>query len=138
MAAAPQIDDLYTFVGVVEQRVGGRLPAGSTFLGGQSMGGLVAALGVLRCQERWAGLVVFSGAMGVVWTLVLRCVPRRAVLSAHQRARRSSSAYQVQGRSMDCLCGPSIVLQTSVCAVRVLLLLVCTGSRLPLATPWLP
>lgn len=68
-----QVDDLYTFVGIVEQRVGGRLPAASTFLGGQSMGGLVAALGALRCQERWAGLVVFSGAMGVVWTLVLRC-----------------------------------------------------------------
>jgi alpha-beta hydrolase superfamily lysophospholipase len=68
-----QVDDLYIFVGVVEQRVGGRLPAASTFLGGQSMGGLVAALGALRCQERWAGLVVFSGAMGVVWTLVLRC-----------------------------------------------------------------
>jgi hypothetical protein len=67
-----QVDDLYTFVGVVEQRVGGRLSAASTFLGGQSMGGLVAALGALRCQERWAGLVVFSGAMGVVWTLVLR------------------------------------------------------------------
>lgn len=68
-----QLDDLYTFVGVVEQRTGGRLPASSTFLGGQSMGGLVAALGALRCQERWAGLIVFSGAMGVVWTLVLRC-----------------------------------------------------------------
>uniref|UniRef100_A0A383WFB9 Serine aminopeptidase S33 domain-containing protein n=1 Tax=Tetradesmus obliquus TaxID=3088 RepID=A0A383WFB9_TETOB len=65
-------DDLYTFVGVVEQRVGGRLPAASTFLGGQSMGGLVVALACLRCQERWAGLVVFSGAMGVVWTYVLR------------------------------------------------------------------
>lgn len=67
-----QADDLYTFVGVVEQRVGGRLPAASTFLGGQSMGGLVVALACLRCQERWAGLVVFSGAMGVVWTYVLR------------------------------------------------------------------
>lgn len=60
-------------MGVVEQRVGGRLPASSTFLGGQSMGGLVAALGALRCQERWAGLIIFSGAMGVVWTPVLRC-----------------------------------------------------------------
>eukprot|EP00878_Enallax_costatus_P028579 GHUV01030877.1.p1 GENE.GHUV01030877.1~~GHUV01030877.1.p1 ORF type:complete len:232 (+),score=35.41 GHUV01030877.1:594-1289(+) len=66
------IDDLYTFTGVVEQRVGNRLPADSTFLGGQSMGGLVAALGVLRFQDRWAGLVVYSGAMGVVWTPVLR------------------------------------------------------------------
>lgn len=67
-----QVDDLYTFVGVVEQRVGSRLPASTTFLGGQSMGGLVVALALLRCQERWAGLVVYSGAMGVVWTPVLR------------------------------------------------------------------
>eukprot|EP00775_Hariotina_reticulata_P010127 gene10127-10285_t len=104
------VDDLYCFVSVVEQRTGGRLPADSTFLGGQSMGGLVAALSALKCQllllagltlgshpamallkhlvfvdvqargyagkdyvaERWAGLVVFSGAMGVVWTLTLR------------------------------------------------------------------
>lgn len=57
---------------MVEERAGSRLPADSTFLGGQSMGGLVAALSVLRFQERWAGLVVFSGAMGVVWTPVLR------------------------------------------------------------------
>jgi alpha-beta hydrolase superfamily lysophospholipase len=71
-------DDLYTFVGVVEQRVGGRLPAASTFLGGQSMGGLVAALGALRCQDRWAGLIIFSGAMGVVWTPVLRCARQAA------------------------------------------------------------
>eukprot|EP00882_Tetradesmus_deserticola_P005694 GHRQ01005995.1.p1 GENE.GHRQ01005995.1~~GHRQ01005995.1.p1 ORF type:complete len:263 (+),score=86.57 GHRQ01005995.1:298-1086(+) len=66
------VDDLYAFVAVVEERTGGRLPAASTFLGGQSMGGLVVALACLRCQERWAGLIVFSGAMGVVWTPVLR------------------------------------------------------------------
>jgi alpha-beta hydrolase superfamily lysophospholipase len=80
-----KVDDLYTFVGVVEQRAGGRLPAASTFLGGQSMGGLVAALGALRCQERWAGLIIFSGAMGVVWTPVLRYAPPQQQLCAQLR-----------------------------------------------------
>lgn len=136
MAAAPQIDDLYTFVGVVEQRVGRRLPAGSTFLGGQSMGGLVAALGALRCQERWAGLVVFSGAMGVVWTLVLRCVPRRAERPptckvVKQRVTGPRAQYAL------CVWEQHCSADVDTCCVCVLLL-VCTGSRLPLATPWLP
>jgi alpha-beta hydrolase superfamily lysophospholipase len=101
-APAPQLDDLYTFVGVVEQRVGGRLPASSTFLGGQSMGGLVAALGALRCQERWAGLIIFSGAMGVVWTLVLRCGAcagqYAAVMLTCSRRRRSFTLLRVSER----------------------------------------
>ncbi|KAI8469469.1 MAG: Alpha/Beta hydrolase protein [Monoraphidium minutum] len=64
------VDDLYGFVAAVEQRRGTRLEP--CVLGGQSMGGLVAAHAVLRHQERWAGLVLHSAAMGVVWTPVLR------------------------------------------------------------------
>ncbi len=36
------------------------------------MGGLVAAHAVLRNQERWAGLVLHSAAMNIVWTPLLR------------------------------------------------------------------
>lgn len=64
------VDDLYVFVAVVEQRRGGRLEP--CVIGGQSMGALVVAHAVLRNQERWAGLVLHSAAMGVVWTPLLR------------------------------------------------------------------
>lgn len=64
------VDDAYAFVAAVEQRRGGRLEPCA--LGGQSMGGLVAAHAALRCQERWAGLVLHSAALGVVWTPLLR------------------------------------------------------------------
>lgn len=64
------VDDIYTFVSVVEQRRGSRLEP--CVIGGQSMGALAVAHAVLRNQDRWAGLVLHSAAMGVVWTLLLR------------------------------------------------------------------
>ncbi|KIZ04797.1 alpha/beta fold family hydrolase [Monoraphidium neglectum] len=64
------VDDVYTFVSVLEQRHGSRLEP--CVIGGQSMGALVVTHAVLRNQDRWAGLVLHSAAMGVVWTLVLR------------------------------------------------------------------
>ena len=57
---------------VVEERRGSKLVPETTFLGGQSMGGLVAAHGILKHPARWAGLIIYSGAIGVVWTVVLR------------------------------------------------------------------
>jgi len=36
------------------------------------MGALVAAHVALRNQDRWAGLILHSAAMGVVWTPLLR------------------------------------------------------------------
>jgi len=65
-------DDLNSFMDVVEERRGSKLVPETTFLGGQSMGGLVAAHGILKHPARWAGLIIFSGAIGVVWTVVLR------------------------------------------------------------------
>ncbi len=42
------------------------------FLGGHSLGGLVAALTCLRDQSRWAGLLVLSPGLDVEWNLMLR------------------------------------------------------------------
>jgi len=44
------------------------------FIGGHSLGGLIAALTCLRDQQRWAGLLVLSAALDVEWTLSLRYV----------------------------------------------------------------
>ncbi|GBF98423.1 alpha beta-hydrolase [Raphidocelis subcapitata] len=65
------VDDTYSFVSVIEQqRRCARLEP--CVIGGQSMGALVAAHAALRNQDRWAGLVLHSAAMGVVWTMLLR------------------------------------------------------------------
>lgn len=64
------VDDTYAFVSAIEQRRGARLEP--CVIGGQSMGALVAAHVVLRNQERWAGLILHSAAIGVVWTPLLR------------------------------------------------------------------
>lgn len=64
------MDDTYAFISAIEQRRGGRLEP--CVIGGQSMGGLVAAHAALRSQPRWAGLVLHSAAMGVHWTPLLR------------------------------------------------------------------
>ena len=56
---------MYACAAAVEQRLGAPLPPASTFVAGQSLGGLVAALAALRDQGRWAGLLLCSGAMGV-------------------------------------------------------------------------
>ena len=66
------------------------------FVGGQSLGGLVAALAVLRDQQRWAGLLVCSPALDVEWTPVLRQVGRA-------RERRGQ-ARQGQGEELRCVC----------------------------------
>ena len=43
-----------------------------TFIGGHSMGGLVACLVALRAQDMWAGLLLHSAAIDVEWTPILR------------------------------------------------------------------
>lgn len=63
---------MYTFVDdVVKKEPYAALPL---YMGGQSMGGLVAALSVLRDQARWAGLILHSAAVDVEWTLALKWV----------------------------------------------------------------
>lgn len=54
----------------VKARYPGAAPA--FFIGGHSLGGLVAALGCHRDQRRWAGLLVCSPAMDVEMGLVLK------------------------------------------------------------------
>ncbi|KAG1680800.1 hypothetical protein FOA52_008133 [Chlamydomonas sp. UWO 241] len=47
-------------------------PHAPSFVGGQSMGGLVAAHVALQSQERFAGLLLHSPALDVEWTPMLR------------------------------------------------------------------
>ncbi len=67
-----QIDDLYAYVDVVE-KAHPELSGLPFFLGGGSLGGLIAAHAALRSQAKWAGLVLQSPALDVEWTLVLKC-----------------------------------------------------------------
>ena len=65
-----QVDDLDAFV----TDVVGLYPAGTTvFLGGQSMGGLIALHEALRDQTRLNGIILTSAAVNVEWTPVLKC-----------------------------------------------------------------
>jgi alpha-beta hydrolase superfamily lysophospholipase len=50
-------------------------PPPPMFLGGQSLGGLVAPLACLRGPQRWAGLLLLSPALDVEWSPLLRWVP---------------------------------------------------------------
>ncbi len=43
------------------------------FIGGQSLGGLVAAHVCITSQDQWAGLLLASAAFDVEWTFGLRC-----------------------------------------------------------------
>lgn len=65
------MDDLVQYLDIVQQRLGGQpLP---TFLGGQSLGGLTVAHTVLRMPaDRFAGIILYSAALNVVWTPVLK------------------------------------------------------------------
>ena len=47
-------------------------PSVSYFIGGHSMGGLVAASTSLRNQTRWSGLLISAPALGMEWTPILR------------------------------------------------------------------
>ncbi len=69
-APVAQVDDVFKFLSVIESRAGGKLP--TLFIGGQSLGALVATHAVMRQQGRWAGLILHSAALDVVWTPVLR------------------------------------------------------------------
>ena len=65
-----QIDDLESFA----VYVAALYPAGTPlFLGGQSMGGLIALHTALRDQSRWCGIVLTSAAVNVEWTPILKC-----------------------------------------------------------------
>lgn len=54
-----------------------------TFIGGQSMGGLVAAHTALRSQGSWAGCLLHSAAIDVEWTPVLRCAGTQTTAGLH-------------------------------------------------------
>ncbi|KAF5826087.1 Alpha/Beta hydrolase protein [Dunaliella salina] len=64
------VDDMY-FVSerLLKESHTEQLP---TFLGGQSMGGLIQAYAVLQNQAKWAGLILQSAAIDVEWTPILR------------------------------------------------------------------
>lgn len=63
------------------------------FIGGHSMGGLVATLTCLRNQSRWAGLLISAPALDMEWTpalraqalisnLLTRLIPKARIVSA--------------------------------------------------------
>lgn len=70
------VDDFEALSNDVRKEIGERFPEVAPqlpyFLGGQSLGGLVSATLCARNQTRWAGLLIFSPAMDMEWTLVLR------------------------------------------------------------------
>lgn len=77
-----QVDDLDAFAA----DVAALYPAGTPqFLGGQSMGGLIALHSALRNQCRWRGIVLTSAAVNVEWTPVLKCAitPSSAISALH-------------------------------------------------------
>ncbi|KAK9806587.1 hypothetical protein WJX73_005106 [Symbiochloris irregularis] len=63
------INDAQQFAGMVMESVPHGTPV---FLGGQSLGGLIATMPVQRDATRWSGLILCSAAMDVEWTLALR------------------------------------------------------------------
>lgn len=69
---SPQVDDLETFIGMVRKRTPAGVPL---FVGGQSMGGLVAAHAALPPGHKLSGLVLTSALVDVAWTPMLRCSP---------------------------------------------------------------
>jgi len=72
-ALCVQPEDATQFVEEVEKRRGGaKLPI---FLGGQSMGGLTCVHMILMHPNKYAGLVMYSGLLDIVWTPLIRCDP---------------------------------------------------------------
>jgi alpha-beta hydrolase superfamily lysophospholipase len=64
-----QVDD---FEQVVENAASSRQKELPMFLGGHSMGGLVAAHVALDSRRRWSGLILHSPALDVEWNTMLR------------------------------------------------------------------
>lgn len=64
-----QVDDAQQFA---EQVIASAPPGTPIFLGGQSLGALIATHLALRDQSLWAGLVLASAAMDIEWTWILR------------------------------------------------------------------
>uniref|UniRef100_A0A7S0WRQ0 Serine aminopeptidase S33 domain-containing protein n=1 Tax=Chlamydomonas leiostraca TaxID=1034604 RepID=A0A7S0WRQ0_9CHLO len=95
------IDDVYDVVGQYRQLqpATASLP---TFIGGHSMGGLVAAHAVLRQPGQWAGLVLHSAALDVEWTPVLRAqAPVSGLLSRVIPRARIVPAVRPEDMSQD-------------------------------------
>ena len=71
------VDDFESLAEYAQQDLQRRAAGGAAappplFIGGHSLGGLVAPLTCLRGQSRWAGLLLCSPALDVEWTPVLR------------------------------------------------------------------
>ncbi|GFH26723.1 hydrolase_4 domain-containing protein [Haematococcus lacustris] len=72
------------------------------FLGGQSMGGLVAAHAALGSQPAWSGLILHSAALGVEWTPVLKAqAPVGALLGKLLPRARIVPAVRPEDMSPD-------------------------------------
>jgi len=90
------------FQGVIDSAMDkGELPV-PCFIGGQSMGGLVATHLSLRAQDRWAGLLLHSPALDVEWTPILRIQAKLGgLLAAVVPRKRIVPAVRPQDMSQD-------------------------------------
>lgn len=108
-----QVDDFEQVVGTVvaARQEASQQPALPMFLGGHSMGGLVAAHAALASQGRWSGLLLHSPALDVEWTPVLRCgaCPEQGAQTADSKDLVQTSMHvqdSGQGRRLDGGAGP--------------------------------
>ncbi len=83
-----QVDDCIDFSKEIREKTGPSVPH---FIGGQSMGGLVAALVALQDQSVWDGLILCSAAMDVEWTPMLRFVQATPGNKLCQHSQTASS-----------------------------------------------
>eukprot|EP00877_Chromochloris_zofingiensis_P002614 jgi/Chrzof1/12353/Cz06g31170.t1 len=107
------VDDLLLFAKVVHDR-GGDNEAVPRFLGGQSMGALVAAHAAIQKPGHWVGLILHSAAIDVNWTPVLRAqaavgnllatvIPRQQIVPAVRPEDLSSDPEVLQNFLSDSL-----------------------------------
>lgn len=111
------LDDFESLCNWAMEKVKERSPETDlpVFLGGQSLGGLVAALTTIREQDRYAGLLLCSPALDVEWTPMLRfqaaiggvlstLVPRANIVAAVNPAHLNKDPEKVREYLEDPLC----------------------------------
>ncbi|KAK9829537.1 hypothetical protein WJX72_006371 [[Myrmecia] bisecta] len=111
------VDDCVHFANSMIAKYGATVPA---FIGGASLGGLIATHTVLRDQSAWSGLILSAAAIDVEWTPVLRMqaliggllaalVPRARIVPAVELQNISPDADVIEDYVNDPLCSPGKV-----------------------------
>ena len=92
---AARVDDYLLFMSEAAKR-NPKIASLPQFLFGHSNGGLVAAHTAVREPQRFAGLIVHSGAMDIPWTPVLKWVAVLVAELNHAVATRGTSMMPAQ------------------------------------------